>query len=29
LVDKVKEEHYRKLIIILTLIGSLFMLFKR
>jgi uncharacterized membrane protein YfcA len=28
LVDKVKEEHYRKLIIILTLIGSLFMLFK-
>ena len=29
LVDKVKEEHYRKLIIILTLIGSLLMLFKR
>jgi len=29
LVDKVKEPHYRKLIIILTLIGSLMMLFKR
>lgn len=28
LVDKVKEVQYRKLIIILTLIGSLFMLFK-
>jgi hypothetical protein len=28
LVDRVKEAHYRKLIIILTLIGSLFMLFK-
>ena len=28
LVNKVKEIHYRKLIIVLTLIGSLFMLFK-
>ncbi len=28
LVDKVKDEHYRKLIIILTLLGSLLMLFR-
>ena len=29
LVDKVKEKDYRRLIIILTLIGSLLMLFKK